>query len=169
MGVLADTGLGLKIKAALLFDGHLDGRDIAVRAQDGTVWLAGSVRYQSVRELVEGVALRNGAHDVVNGIRVVDPEHRAQSDIIPRGFPPVSAPSGAEPVTEPSLEEQVIRALRNDARVNGHLISVHAENGIVYLTGRQDNVVERDAATETASHVPGVYGVINNVEVLPSI
>ena len=66
------------------------------------------------------------------------------------------------------MEEAVREALEADRRVNEHLVRVHVESGVAYLTGRQDTVDASEAATECAAHVPGIVGVVNDLEVTPS-
>jgi osmotically-inducible protein OsmY len=46
---------------------------------------------------------------------------------------------------------------------------VKVEDGIAYLTGRQDMVQAGDAATEVAAHVPGILGVSNDIEIESSV
>ncbi len=67
------------------------------------------------------------------------------------------------------LEQAVLWALRADPRVNANLVIVRVEEGVAYLTGRQDTVEAREAAGEVAAGVAGIRGVANEVEVLPSV
>ncbi|MCC6444619.1 MAG: BON domain-containing protein [Armatimonadetes bacterium] len=56
--------------------------------------------------------------------------------------------------TNQKLEQSVREALDADPRVNANLVLVRIENGIAYLTGRQETVDARDAATEIVAHIP---------------
>ncbi len=67
------------------------------------------------------------------------------------------------------LEQTVLWALRSDPRVNANLLIVRVEDGVAYLTGRQDTAEAREAAGEVAAGVTGVVQVVNQVEVLPSV
>jgi osmotically-inducible protein OsmY len=53
--------------------------------------------------------------------------------------------------------------------VNEHLLYVKVENETVFLSGRQGDVDARDAAVETAVHVPGVAAVEDEIEIMPAV
>jgi osmotically-inducible protein OsmY len=169
MSLLADAGLTLKIKTALIADEGLAGASINVDTVEGTTFLRGSVPSRELRELAEGIAVRNGAHRVVNELAVADPSREPPPTLIPEGFPGVDTPAGAPPSERAAAEEAVRAALAADTRVNEHLVRVHVENGTAYLTGRQDTVGARDAATEAAARVPGIVAVQNDLAVMPSV
>jgi len=169
MAVLSDIGLLAKVKADLSTEVGLETAHIDVDTADGVVILRGTVPYPGLREMAEGMALRQGAREVVNRLVVEHPDEAPTSAIIPEEFPGVTTPPGAPPSEHAPAEEAVREALAADPRVNEHLIRVQVTEGIAYLSGRQDTVDARDAATETAAHVPGVLGVENDLEVLPSV
>jgi osmotically-inducible protein OsmY len=169
MSLLADAGLTLKIKTALIADEGLGAASINVDTVEGTTFLRGRVPSRELRELAEGIAIRNGAHRVVNELVVEDPSREPPPTLIPDEFPGVDTPAGAPPSERAAAEEAVRAALAADTRVNEHLVRVRVENGTAYLTGRQDTVGARDAATEAAAHVPGIVAVQNDLEVMPSV
>jgi osmotically-inducible protein OsmY len=171
MSVLTDAGLTLKIKTALIADERVVAGDINVDTVEGTVILRGTVPSSVERELAEAIAVANGAHEVQNELGVTELDTPPRT-IIPDAFPGVSASAGAPRVEPaiPRLEEAVRAALAADRRVNEHLIIVAVDpNHTAILTGRQDTVDARDAATEAATHVPGIAAVVNDLEVLPSV
>ncbi|MBD3384098.1 BON domain-containing protein [candidate division KSB1 bacterium] len=53
-----------------------------------------------------------------------------------------------------------------DEAVASHLIDVSTKNGIVTLTGRVDNILNKERATRVAETIKGVRSVINNIEVV---
>ena len=169
MSLLADAGLTLKIKAAFLADERIKAGDIHVDIRDGIATLTGRVPYEAVREVAEGVAVRNGAARVVNNLEVKNELFATPSVIIPEDAPRVTASAGAEPVRVPSTEQAVKAALVADPRVNEHLITVRVESGVAYLRGRQDNINAHKAVVETAAHTPGVVGVTDEMETMPSV
>jgi osmotically-inducible protein OsmY len=169
MSLLTDAGLTLKIKSALVADEGLSATSINVDTLNGVVTLRGSILTSELRELAESIAVSNGAREVRNDLVVEHPAHAPPPTIIPESFPGVSTPPGAPPTDHPPLEEAVREALAADPRVNEHLISVHVTNNTAFLTGRQDTIGARDAATEVAAHVPGIVAVENDLEVLPSV
>jgi osmotically-inducible protein OsmY len=169
MSLLVDAARTLKIKAAIIADERLDATSINVDHVDGVTVLRGRVPTAAVRELAEGIAVRNGARDVWNELQVEDPSHQAPATIIPAHFPGVSTPAGAPPSERAACEELLRAALSADRRINEHLIQVHLENGTAYLSGRQDTVEAHDAVIEIAAHVPGVTAVVDDLEVRPFV
>jgi hyperosmotically inducible periplasmic protein len=169
MELLHDAELTFKIKAALVMDERIGAGRINVNTVDGVVTLQGAVPNQALRAVAEGVAVRQGARRVVNELALEDRDGQATVASLADGLPRVTTPAGAPVDDRPPLAESVRAALAADRRVNEHLIYVEAENGAVYLTGRQETVDAVDAATEVATHVPGVVAVNNDLEVMPSI
>src|SRR5438067_8421414 len=99
MGVLTDVGLTLKIKTALLADERIHATGIDVDTLGGVVSLRGSVPSAVQRELAEEVAIRNGAENLRNELRVTEPESPewVRPESIPPSFPGVDTPPGAPP------------------------------------------------------------------------
>ena len=169
MSFLADAALTLKLKAAYLADERIKSGNVHVDVMNGVVTLTGKVPYEAVREVVEGVAVRNGATRVHNELVVTDELFATPSVIVPDDAPQVTASAGADPVEEPSAAEAVKAALAANPNVNEHLVSVQVDRGVVYLSGRQDNEAAHRAAVEVAAHTPGVVGVTDELETLPSV
>jgi osmotically-inducible protein OsmY len=169
MALLENMTLTAKVKTALMTDEHLAEAHIDVDVEGDVVTLRGTVPYEGQRDLAEQIARHAGARHVENRLAVEHPGEGPASAIIPPWFPPVSTPPGAPPVEHPAGEQGVREALAADPRVNERLVVVQVADGIAYLTGRQDTVDARDAATETAAHVPGITGVVNEIEVMPSV
>ncbi len=165
LGVLDDAGLTVKIKAALSTD--LDLSNVNVDTSKGVVTLRGTVPYANFRGAAEQLALRAGAHRVVNALTVSESAPKPPP-AVPEDIPGVTTPEGAPVAAEANLETLVRDALEADKRVRSHLIFVRVEEGIAYLTGRQETTGASEAATEIAAHVPGILGVVNDLEILPS-
>jgi hyperosmotically inducible periplasmic protein len=169
MSLLHDAELTLKVKTALIADERIGAGSINVDTRNGIVTLRGRVPNDALREVAEGIALRHGARQVVNALALAHPDGEGAGVRIPDDFPRVTTPAGAPVIERPSLTEAVAAALVADPRVNEHLIYVQVENGLASLTGRQETVAASEAATEVAAHVPGILGVNNDLEVMPSI
>jgi osmotically-inducible protein OsmY len=67
--------------------------------------------------------------------------------------------------TDEQIQEDVLRELRFDARVQPNEIGVSVKDGIVTLTGYVDSYLKRWAAEEAAHRVHGVVAVANDIEV----
>lgn len=159
--------LTTRIKADLLSE--LSANNVHVESAQGVVTLRGTVPYADFRDAAEHIARRAGAVRVINELEVADTNPTPKDDYL-QGFPGVTTPEGAPEVTPfVSLEENVRAALEADPRVNAHLIDIHVDLGMATLTGRQETIQASQAATEIAAHVPGILGVSNDIEVLPSI
>lgn len=170
MGVLEDAILTGKVKAALLLDERIGATGINVNTVDGEVILEGTVDSEVQRKLAEDLAVLQGAHSVRNQLEVTgEPIAAPLSSVAEGEFGRVTTPPGAPPSERADLEEEVRRALTDDRRVNEHLLDVHVENNTVLLTGRQADVDAHHAAVETAAHVPGVAGVEDDIEIMPSV
>lgn len=61
------------------------------------------------------------------------------------------------------IEEQVTRALRKDSRIDLSEISVHVDNGIVYLNGTVDSAAEKKAAKEDLQATAGVGQIVDRL------
>ena len=166
-GLLGNAGLTARIKADILTD--LGSSHVNVDSVNGVVTLRGSVPYADFAEAATHLARQQGAHQVINELKVVPSAAGQPAPYLP-DFPGVTTPEGApEAANWMSLEERVQAALEDDPRVNAYVMFTRVANGVAYLTGRQDTVQASDDATEIAAHVPGVLGVSNNIEIMPSV
>ena len=166
-GFLGDIELTVRIKADIMTE--LGASDVNVDSSKGVVTLRGTVPYADFREAAEHLARRQGTHQVINELTVV-PLAPGRPDTYLQGFPGVTTSEGGPEIAkQPSLVEMVREAFIADPRVNAHVVIVHVENGIAYLTGRQETVQASEATTEIAVHVPGILGVSNDIEIMPSV
>ena len=77
-----------------------------------------------------------------------------------------SAPpkTDAQRQTDKVTAERVEAALSADKTLYGKHITVHADNGVVWLTGYVWDRPDFDQATSIAESVPGVTRVVNGLE-----
>ena len=171
MSLLENIALSTKIKGIFIMDERIDAAGIDVdTVGQGEVHLRGRVPTNVQAKLAEDIAGLNGAHSVVNELDFDEiVETTPEENPIAAGvFGHVTTPEGA-PEGGPPLTQQIMDALDADDRVNGHLLRVEImEDGIVTLHGRQGTVQQRDAALEVARGVPGVAGVLDNIEIQPA-
>jgi hyperosmotically inducible periplasmic protein len=170
MGLIEDAALTGKVKTALLLDERIGALGINVNTVDRVVTLEGTVPSAIQRELAEEIARLHGAREVHNRLVLSDVAAATTASPVATGaWPRVTTPEGAPPSQHPDLERAVRRALAEDRRVNEHLLYVKVENETVFLSGRQGDVDARDAAVETAVHVPGVAAVEDEIEIMPAV
>lgn len=89
----------------------------------------------------------------------------APADQVASPSPRTPATTGKSPV-DSELAARIRAALSADPILKSLPIDVEASNGIVTLYGSADTPANRDKATEVASRVPGVSGVINKMTVV---
>lgn len=171
MSTLENVALTTKIKGVFMMDERIDasGIDVDTLGQK-EVHLRGEVPNSVQAKLAEDLARLNGARAVVNELKydeVVETtpdESPAAAGMYGRVTTPEGAPEGGPP-----LETLILDALARDDRVNAHLLKAELmEDGIVRLYGRQGTVQQRDAALEAARQVPGVNGVLDDIEIQPA-
>jgi mycothiol synthase len=168
VGLIEDAAITGKVKAALLMDERIGATGINVNTVDEVVTLEGAVPSEVQRHLAEDLALLHGARAVRNLLEVTGEPIAAAAGATGSRVR-VTTPPGAPPRQGSDLERMVKRALAEDRRVNEHLLDVQVENETVTLSGRQGTVDARDAAIETATHVPGVAGVVDEIEIMPAV
>ena len=78
----------------------------------------------------------------------------------------LSAPpkTEAQKQADQALAERVQTALSSDKQFYGRLITVRADNGVVFLTGYVWDPPDISTARIIAEGVDGVTGVVNNLE-----
>ena len=163
MGKLEDIETTAKIKLALMTNLHVGGLDIGVDTVNGIVFLNGAVQDADQKSLAEEIARSHGGIDIQNNVEVLG----EPSD---SGKPAMKAGSRAGVPSEDDLlvRDRVIAALENDSRVNAYWINVEVLNGIVRLSGPQDDEEGRRRAYEIAKRVSGVQDVSDEMEVKSS-
>ena len=73
------------------------------------------------------------------------------------------APYEYQQAADADTANRVRAALAADYRINARALTVTVVNGQCELGGSADNIQARDLALRTASRVPGVRGVRNNI------
>lgn len=84
----------------------------------------------------------------------------------PRAEDAGKATASGNAATDAELEARVKSALLAEPAVRGSVIDVRSTDGIVTLFGTVDKLTHRDQLTRTASAVPGVRAVLNNVKII---
>jgi osmotically-inducible protein OsmY len=66
------------------------------------------------------------------------------------------------------VQALVLNALYWDLAVPRHRVKVEVENGWVTMSGIVDRLYQRSCAESDARRVPGVVGVINQIQLAPA-
>lgn len=161
MSRLRDVETTAEIKLALIADPHVGGLDIGIDTVNGIVFLTGFVQDRDQRGLAEEIARSHGGIDIKNDIAVLA---EVPKELDARASP---APLGARDEEEDlAIRDRVLGAMSSDSRVNTFAVNVEACDGVVRLSGFQENVQARGRAEQITRRVHGVREVINEIEVL---
>jgi len=77
----------------------------------------------------------------------------------------LTTPVWAREITDKDINLAVQTKLQHDEGVAAHLIDVDTQKGIITLSGRVDNLLAKDRATQVAETIKGVRSVVNNIQV----
>jgi osmotically-inducible protein OsmY len=122
-------------------------QDISINAKEGAVTLTGFVHSYLEKVTAEKAAKSiYGVKAVANDIEV-KPMTR----------------------TDPEITRDILEAMKLDLRVPDDRLKAGIENGFVTLDGKVDWYYQREAAESCARKVNGVRGVMNKIEVKPTI
>ena len=72
-------------------------------------------------------------------------------------------------IDDVDIEDKVLDQLFHDQVVSAHWIDVSSQDGVITLTGRVDSILAKERSTLIAGTIKGVRGVINMLDVLPSL
>lgn len=126
-------------------DTRIDGREIDVHVEQGTVYLTGRVDSAAERQAVqEDVEAAGHVEGVINQITLRNYVQR----------------------TDQELKEEVRHALMRDASVEIDKIEIMARDGEVTLQGRIDTYAQKNAAEDVVWWTPGVTNVTSHLEVM---
>ncbi|MDD4558714.1 MAG: BON domain-containing protein [bacterium] len=143
--VETDATLIADVESALLRDVRVDAEDIVIGVRNGIVTLSGkAATIDEKASAEEDTRSVFGVSDVINRIEVAPPV--IMSDI--------------------EITQAVMEDLGESENLPRNLdISVHTENGKVYVTGRVPNIQVRRAVENIVWHTPGVRSYVMDVEV----
>jgi len=142
-----DTWLTLRAKLALLGDERVSSNNVSVTAAKSVITLRGQVASVAERQAAEEITLTiEGQKQVVNHLTVVPGAARTAVDR-----------------PDDQLVTDVKRALTKEASLKKATIEVHAEKGIVTLTGKAPSLATSVRASEVVRWVSGVRAVRNEL------
>ena len=146
MAVSTDTDIQRAVQEELRRNARLQPNQIEVAVKDGVVVLTGIADSYVKKLAAEEAALRvPGVKSVANDIQVLLPDKRGRTDA--------------------DLAELAREALERDAEVPADRIKASVTNGVVYLEGEVENAYQKEAAKRAVSHLSGVKGVVNLIDV----
>jgi hyperosmotically inducible periplasmic protein len=145
--VMKDAWVTTKTKMALVSDGRVRARHVAVETHTGNVTLRGKVESAEERAAAEEIARGvTGATAVSNALQIVTAEQRQSVD-----------------AKDAEIERAVKERLASDAWLKGAAIKVRSDNSVVTLIGTVPDTKTRARASDVTRGVPGVRVVRNEL------
>jgi hyperosmotically inducible periplasmic protein len=145
--VMKDAWVTTQTKMALVSDGRVRARHVAVETHTGNVTLRGKVESAEERAAAEEIARGvTGATAVSNALQIVTPEQRQSVD-----------------AKDAEIERAVKERLASDAWLKGAAIKVRSDNSVVTLLGTVPDTKTRARASDVTRGVPGVRVVRNEL------
>jgi hyperosmotically inducible protein len=145
---LSDSWITLKTKLNLFADDRVSSTDVHVTTKQRVVALTGKVGSEAARKAAEEDVRK------VDGVKGVE-NHLVVSK---------TAPKAVERKDE-EIVKDVEGRIKKDPGLKTADIEVHADNGIVTLTGKAPSLRTSTHASEVASRVSGVRAVHNELSI----
>lgn len=142
-----DKRLQEAVEHRLASDMLVDESQIEAEVCNGVVTLAGTVGSYAEKVVIQNTVLSvDGIHDIVNAV----------------GIKPLAVMNP----TDDELQEMVEQVLTWDALVPEETLVVSVRDGLVALTGTCQAAGQAGEAERAVSHLSGVRGVLNRIEVI---
>jgi osmotically-inducible protein OsmY len=146
---MSDKDLDAAVQNKLEFDPSIDATDIAAKAKNGIVTLAGAVKSYAEKKAAEGaVKSLYGVKAVANELEV--------------------KPSSAFARSDTDIAKAVTNALEWDTLVPADRVKSVVANGSVTLSGEVEWPYQRTAAEQAVRNLFGIKAVNNNIIVKPT-
>ncbi len=146
---LSDSWITLKTKLGLFADERVSAQDVHVTTRQGVIVLTGKVETEDARLAAEETAANvEGAKKVENHLVVVP---KAAQEAVDR--------------KDDQIVNDIEGRITKDPSLRKADITVHADNGIVTLTGKAPTLRTSVRASELAHNVSGVRAVHNELDV----
>lgn len=143
-----DDRLRDRVRKELAWDVLLDDSRLDVEVVDEMVTLIGSVgSYAEKKEAESAAQAVEGVHDLISAIEVKPPAELHPSDA--------------------ELKAIVEQVLQWDALVPERQLTVSVADGMVALTGTCVTVAQAQEAERAITHLGGVRGVVNRIDIIP--
>jgi osmotically-inducible protein OsmY len=145
-----DSEIKRDVEAELQSDPTIDATDIAIAVKNGVVTLTGFVRSYSEKLEAEAAAKRvAGVVGLANDLEV--------------------RLSAADQRPDPEITRDAVAALRARLPFSANQIRVVLDKGWVTLEGQVEWNYQREEAERTVRRLKGVRGVINTIQLKPSV
>lgn len=140
-----------KIMDQLLMDSRIDAKKIVVEVDEGTVHLSGTVNSLAALNAAENAARS------IESVKKVDNRIK------------IRYPGDTAVLTDFTISENVLNAIRMDRNIKPELIKVSVDSGVVTLYGSVDSYWSKMRCQEIISSISGVIQIINDLAVVPNV
>ncbi len=146
----AEERLRDRVRKELAWDVLLDDSRVDVEVVNGVVTLIGSVgSYAEKKEAESAAQSVDGVHDLISAIEV-----KPRAELHP---------------SDDELKAIVKQVLQWDAVVPERQLTVSVVDGMVALTGTCTTVAQAQEAVRAITHLGGVRGVVNRIDIIPPL
>ena len=147
---MKDADLKHDVLDELEYEPSIDAADIGVAVEDGTVTLTGHVRTYAEKREAENIVKR------VKGVRAIAQQIEVR-------------PVGTNITADDEIAKRALNSLTWNASVPNDQIQIKVEDGHITLTGKVHWFFQKSAAEKAVQMIAGVKGVINLVEIRPTV
>lgn len=135
-----------EVEDALKWEPLLQETEIGVTARDGIITLMGSVSSYGKKLEAEAAAKKvPGVRAIVEQIKVV--------------------PIGSYSKSDEKIARSALAAIDNNWSIPENQVQLKVEEGWIYLGGSLPWNYQREAAENAVKDLPGVLGIVNNIEI----
>jgi osmotically-inducible protein OsmY len=136
-----------RVEVALSADTALRGFGLDADEDDGRVVLKGAVRTEAQKQAAAQLATSVAAGVTIDNRIRVDANARMSNDM-----PDVD-----------DIEEQIEKAIQDDATLRSFDLDVDEDNGQIKLEGRVQTAEQKNAIEQLAKRIAGTVTVVNNI------
>jgi osmotically-inducible protein OsmY len=153
----SDKWIQMKVETALLFHRNVSETKTKVAVKDGIVTLHGQAINQAQMDLTSEYAKDvQGVKGVKNDMKIMAAKTKSEETV-------------GEKIDDASLTAEVkisLLAHRSTSALDTHVTTM---DGVVTLSGKAANAVEKDLVTKLAADIHGVMSVVNNMVISASV
>ncbi|HUH45858.1 MAG TPA: BON domain-containing protein [Arenibacter sp.] len=138
----SDTEIAKAVLNALQWHSSVPDNAIMVKVEDGWVYLSGEVKWSYQKDSAKYAIIDlNGVKGVVNSITI------------------------KQDIKTHEIKEKIKEAFERSAEIDSREVTVTVDGHTVTLSGKVHSIREKEDAEKAAYNAPGIFNVINNLQV----
>lgn len=138
----SDTEIAKAVLNALQWHSSVPDNAVMVKVEDGWVYLSGEVKWSYQKDSAKYAIIDlNGVKGVVNSITI------------------------KQDIKTHEIKEKIKEAFERSAEIDSREVTVTVDGHTVTLSGKVHSIREKEDAEKAAYNAPGIFNVINNLQV----